>query len=52
MGLKQKAKEGVGDFCFVPRTVYQDFKRKKPLTASFVKSGRAGFGCGFIILCG
>jgi hypothetical protein len=43
MGLKQKAKGGVSDFCFVPRTVYQGFEAQKPLTANFVKSCRAGF---------
>jgi hypothetical protein len=35
MGLKQKAKGGVSDFCFPPRTVYQGFEGQKTAYRKF-----------------
>jgi hypothetical protein len=29
MGLKQKAKGAASGFCFIPRTVYQEFEAQK-----------------------
>jgi hypothetical protein len=35
MGLKQKAKGGVSDFCFVPGTVYQGLEAQKTAYGKF-----------------